>query len=157
MRYKLDDKTWNKLYKCLKKIPKIYVGNEQKVRIFIEAVHWVMRTGVTWRDIPQELGLWNSIIKRFSGWTDKKVWETLHQELIEEPDMEWLLLNSTVWNNSEKHNQRNVERYGSVGKSRRKNEPIIDEESVKKVTQKQVASSNRHYRGTLSWARSRGR
>lgn len=96
MRHKLDDQTWTKLYTCLKKIPKIYVGNEQKVRIFIEAVHWVMRTGSPWRDIPQELGLWNSIFKRFSRWADENVWERLHQELIEEPDMEWLLLDSTV-------------------------------------------------------------
>jgi transposase len=74
----------------------IYTGNEGKCRNFVDAVHWVMRTGAQWRDLPSELGKWNSVFKRFGRWSDKDVWNKLHQQLLEEPDMEWLLLDSTV-------------------------------------------------------------
>ena len=96
VRHKIDDTKWNKLYACLKMTPGIYTGDEQKVRIFVDAIHWIMRTGAQWRDLPEEFGKSNSIYKRFSRWSDKGVWEKLHEQLIEEPDMEWLLLDSTV-------------------------------------------------------------
>jgi transposase len=95
-RHKLDNADWSKMYACLKIIPGIYIGNEEKSRHFVEAGHWVMRTGAQWRDLPHELGKWNTIFKRFARWSDKGIWEKVHQGLIEEPDMEWLLIDSTV-------------------------------------------------------------
>ena len=55
-----------------------------------------MRTGAQWRDIPSELGNWNSIFKRFGGWADPGIWDGMLEYFIDEPDMEWLLLDSTV-------------------------------------------------------------
>ncbi|MCO5197507.1 MAG: IS5 family transposase [Anaerolineae bacterium] len=76
--------------------PGIYVGNEAKTRAFVDAVHWRMRTGAPWEDLPAEFGKPNSIFKRFARWSDSGVWEKLHQHFIEDPDMEWLLLDSSV-------------------------------------------------------------
>jgi transposase len=55
-----------------------------------------MRTGAQWRDVPDEFGKWNTIFKRFARWSDKGIWGKLHEHFIEEPDMEWLLIDSTV-------------------------------------------------------------
>ena len=96
VRHRLNDKKWQKIYGCLKKIPNTYTGNEEKSRNFVEGVHWVMRTGAQWRDLPSEFGKWNSVYKRFGRWSDKGIWDKLHQALIKEPDMEWLLIDSTV-------------------------------------------------------------
>lgn len=96
IRHRLDDSNWNKIYACLKITPGIYVGNEEKSRTFVDAVHWIMRTGAQWRDLPRELGKGNTVFKRFARWSDKGVWEQLHQQFINEPDMEWLLIDSTV-------------------------------------------------------------
>ena len=96
IRHRLDDKNWDKIYGCLKQIPGIYTGNEEKCRHFVDSVHWILRTGAPWRDLPSELGQWNAVYKRFSRWSDKGVWDTIHQALIQEPDMEWLLIDSTI-------------------------------------------------------------
>lgn len=47
-------------------------------------------------DLPAELGKGNSAFKRFARWSDKNVWGQLHELFIEDPDMEWFLLDSTV-------------------------------------------------------------
>lgn len=96
IRHRIEDSNWNKIYASLKMIPGIYVGNEEKCRTFVDAVHWMMRTGIQWRDLPDEFGKWNSVFKRFANWSDKGVWKQVHQQLIEEPDLEWLLIDSTV-------------------------------------------------------------
>ncbi len=96
VRHRLDDETWEKLYKYLKARPRIHTGNEEKCRKFVDAVHWIMRTGAQWRDLPEVHGKWNSIFKRFGRWADKGIWAELYEHFIDEPDMEWLLLDSTV-------------------------------------------------------------
>lgn len=96
VRHRLHDKTWNKLYPCLQTITGIYTGKEEKTRRFLDAVHWIMRTGAPWEDLPAELGKGNSVFKRFANWSDKNVWGQLHEHFVDDPDMEWLLLDSTV-------------------------------------------------------------
>lgn len=96
VRHRIDDSTWDKIYVYLKARPKIHTGNEEKSRIFVDAVHWIMRTGAQWRDLPEELGNWNAVFKRFGRWSEKGIWDELHKHFIDEPDMEWLLIDSTV-------------------------------------------------------------
>lgn len=96
IRHRLDDSIWGKVYTYLKSCPKIHTSNEAKCRLFVDAVHWRMRTGVQWRDLPNELGNWNSVFKRFGRWADEGIWDKMHEYFIDEPDMEWLLLDSTV-------------------------------------------------------------
>ena len=93
---RLDDTTWDRIYSYLKLTPRIYTGNEQKTRTFVEAVYWIMRTGAQWRDLPIEFGKWNSVYSRFTNWTDREVWTKMLDNFSEDPDMEWLLLDSSV-------------------------------------------------------------
>lgn len=95
-RHRLDESTWHEIYAYLKGRPRIHTGNEEKCRIFVDAVHWIMRTGAQWRDLPSERGNWNAVFKRFGRWSDKGIWDELHEHFIDEPDMEWLLIDSTV-------------------------------------------------------------
>lgn len=96
IRHRLDDSTWDKIDAYLKVRPKIHTGNEAACRIFVDAVHWIMRTGAQWRDVPEALGKGNTVFKRFARWSDKGIWAELHAHFIDEPDMEWLLIDSTV-------------------------------------------------------------
>ena len=51
-------------------------------RGFVEAVLWLGRTGVGWRDLPPHLGQWHRVYVRFSRWRDKGVWEKVTATLI---------------------------------------------------------------------------
>jgi putative transposase len=65
-------------------------------RLFVDAVLWVARTGAPWRDLPPELGNWNSTWRRFSRWAERGVRDRLFAALAEEPDFEYVILDATI-------------------------------------------------------------
>ena len=64
-------------------------------RAFINAVLWILRTGAPWRDLPPDYGNWKNTHRRFFRWRDKGVWERILAEIIDEPDMEWLMIDAS--------------------------------------------------------------
>ena len=65
-------------------------------RLFVEAVLWIVRTGAPWRDLPEVLGNWNSVARRFSRWSAKGVWHRIFAATADDPDFEYLILDSTI-------------------------------------------------------------
>jgi transposase len=65
-------------------------------RLFVDAVLWLVRAGAPWRDLPEEFGKWNSVFRRFRRWARKGVWKRLFTELGENPDFEYLIIDSTI-------------------------------------------------------------
>lgn len=65
-------------------------------RMFVEGVLWIVRTGSPWRDLPQVFGEWNSVFRRFSRWSAKGVWERIFTALSDDPDFEYLIIDSTI-------------------------------------------------------------
>jgi transposase len=64
-------------------------------RRFIDAVLYVARTGIPWRDLPERLGNWNSVWRRFDRWSRKGTWRVVFA-VLQDSDLEWLILDSTV-------------------------------------------------------------
>jgi len=84
VRLILTDKAWGQLSAALAEIrPKS--GNPGKlcVRLFIEAVLYIARTGEPWRDLPKFFGNWEAVYMRFRRWeangTWRRLWELLRQ------------------------------------------------------------------------------
>lgn len=63
-------------------------------RLFVDAVIYVLKTGIPWEDLPARFGKFNSIWKRFDRWCAAGVWERMAQALGE-PDLEEVQLDST--------------------------------------------------------------
>jgi transposase len=64
-------------------------------RLFVDAVLWIGKTGAPWRDLPERFGKSNSVWRRFDRWATKGVWLRIF-EALKDPDLEWLILDSTV-------------------------------------------------------------
>ena len=87
---------WSRVYGFLRAQPGIYVGQEASTRRFVEAVLWMARAGSSWRLLPDEVGKWNSIYKRFARWQEKGIWQDLLDHLAADADLEWVMIDSTV-------------------------------------------------------------
>lgn len=65
-------------------------------RLFVEAILWLARTGVPWRDLPDYFGNWNSVFIRFSRWSKDGVWDRLFTAMADDPDFEYIKIDSTI-------------------------------------------------------------
>lgn len=93
---KLSDDEWAKLIAGLKEIVGIRVGCESAYRQFVEAVLWILRGGAQWRFLPERLGHWNSVFKRFARWSRFGVWEKILDNLSRKADLQNVCIDSTV-------------------------------------------------------------
>ena len=94
--YKLSPDQWWKIVCFLRLCPNVYVGNQDECRRFVEGVIWINRTGAQWRELPERFGKWNSVYKRYTRWCDNEVWQRMHEYFVQDPDMEYLIPDSTV-------------------------------------------------------------
>ena len=82
LRLLLTDKIFDQLEPILLEIkPKVGSPPQQSDRMFIEAVLYVARTGIPWRDLPDELGNYSAVYNRLKRWKINGTWERLWLEL----------------------------------------------------------------------------
>ena len=62
----------------------------------LEGILWIVRTGAPWRDLPQHIGKWFTVWKRFRRWALNGVFEKVFKALSGEPDMEYALMDGTI-------------------------------------------------------------
>lgn len=84
------------MHEFLRSCPGARIGDPSTCRRFIEGVLWIARSGAQWRLLPTCYGKWNSVYKRFARWSDQDIWQRLHQHFAGDPDLEYLILDSTV-------------------------------------------------------------
>src|SRR6188474_1662166 len=95
VRLQLDDRKWGKIAAILaERRGPGRRGNDN--RKFVEAVLWWRRTGVPWRDLPDEFGPWKTVFNRFDRWSKKGNWHRLFAALKTDVDDEWHSLDSTI-------------------------------------------------------------
>ena len=95
-RYELSDEQWRRISELLPG----KVGDPGRTgsdnRLFVNGVLWVLRSGAHWHDLPERYGKWKSVHKRFTRWARAGVWERIFEHLIDDPDNDYVMLDSTM-------------------------------------------------------------
>jgi putative transposase len=84
-------------------------------RTFLEAVLWIARTGAPWRDLPESFGPWSRTYVRFNRWGHKGVWANIFAVLAQDPDFEYVMIDSTIVR---------AHQHSAGGKGGRNNKPL---------------------------------
>jgi len=65
-------------------------------RKFLDALLWLARAGGRWRDLPERLGNYRSVKRRYYRWIEMGVLDDILMALAREADLEWLMIDSTI-------------------------------------------------------------
>ncbi len=95
IHYYIKEVFWSSILLFLKSQKGIHTNDEVKLRLFIEAVFYVLRTGCQWRMLPFYYGKCRSIHKRFKDWCDKGIFSRLFKS-VQSPDLQEVMLDSTI-------------------------------------------------------------
>jgi len=96
MQYHIKEQEWEQIYCSLKSIRAIHIYNEHKLRLFVEAIYYMVRSGCQWRLLPKFYGNWRAIHARFQAWSSRKIWDKVLQQNQNDPDMELVMIDSTI-------------------------------------------------------------
>jgi transposase len=93
-RKMLTDQTWEFYKETFPETGRVY--NKYEHRMTLEGILYRLRTGIQWRDLPEEFGLWNTVFRRFNLWSKKGILENVFQQLASDNDPEWLFLDGSI-------------------------------------------------------------
>src|SRR6478672_10454816 len=94
-RHAISDADWARIEHLPPGRPGDPGWTSRDTRLFVAAVLYVAKTGIPWRDLPERFGHWDTAYKRFSRWARKGTWKGVF-EALQDADLEWLILDSTV-------------------------------------------------------------
>lgn len=93
---RLTDEQWARLSPMMPGGCKGKRGPRTNNRLFMDAVLWMARAGARWRDLPERLGDYRTVKRRYYDWIERGVFADIFQALGSEPDLEWLSIDSTI-------------------------------------------------------------
>jgi transposase len=64
--------------------------------MFLDALLWMARSGGRWRDLPERLGAYAIVKRRYYRWIEMGVLDDMLAVLAREADLEWLMIDSTI-------------------------------------------------------------
>ena len=87
MRYVLTDERWAAMEPLVQQAKAHKGGRPPKVgdRLFFEALLYLARTAVPWRDLPAEFGRWDAVYNRFRRWVASGALRRLFDGLTADP------------------------------------------------------------------------
>ena len=123
MRYMLTDELWAALHPLVDQAKQNPRGPKPKLpdRAFFEALLYLARTGIPWRDLPSEFGRWDAVYNRFRRWVASGSLRVLFELLTKEPqfgEVRRVLIDSTIVR-AHQHAagaQRKKKRSGPIGR-----------------------------------------
>jgi putative transposase len=101
MRYMLTDDRWAAMEPLVTGAKRHRGGQPPAVpdRTFFEALLYLARTGVAWRDLPGEFGRWDAVYNRFRRWVASGGLRRLFEAMTDAPQLgefRRVLIDSTI-------------------------------------------------------------
>lgn len=119
--YDIPESLWQKLEQILPVEGSPRGGRPAgDIRIFLNAIHWMLRTGAPWRALPQEYGSWKTVYSRFRRWQKRGYLTAILEILTLEADMENIMIDGTFVH-AHKHSvgaRRSAGSNQAIGRSR---------------------------------------
>jgi transposase len=78
MRFDLSDEEWALLVPLLPKNRKSARVDDRRI---LNAIFYVLRTGMPWRDLPERYGPYTTAYNRFNRWSRRGIWKRIFDEL----------------------------------------------------------------------------
>ena len=94
-RHALRDEQWNKIKDFLPGREGHVGGTAADNRLFVDAVIFRYRTGVSWRDLPERFGDGVAVHRRYRRWCVSGVFARVFEALALDADGEYMSLDST--------------------------------------------------------------
>ena len=93
---RLTDDQWNRLSPLMPGGCKGKRGPRSNNRLFIDAILFMARSGGRWRDLPRELGHYQTVKRRYYDWISRGALDAILKALSLEPGLEWVCVDSTI-------------------------------------------------------------
>jgi transposase len=95
-RHGLRDDQWERIQEFLPGRAGHVGVTAKDNRLFVDAVLYRYRTGISWRDLPERYGPWKAVHTRFTRWAKRGIWATLFEHLAADADPEYAMIDSTI-------------------------------------------------------------
>lgn len=100
MRYVLTDEHWAAMEPMVLEAKRHKGGQRPRLsdRNFFEAVLYLARTGIPWRDLPSEFGNWDAVYNRWRRWVYSGALQRLFEAMTADPkfgDIRRVLIDAT--------------------------------------------------------------
>ena len=92
----LRDDQWERLKEFVPGGRKGKRGPRTDNRRFLNALLWMARSGARWRDLPEQLGDYETVKRRYYRWIEMGALDGILAALAREADLEWLMIDSTI-------------------------------------------------------------
>lgn len=101
MRYMITDELWAALGPVVDQAKRNRCGQKPALpdRQFLEALLYIARTSIPWRDLPSEFGAFDAVYNRFRRWVASGSLARLFELLTADPtfgDVRRVLIDSTI-------------------------------------------------------------
>lgn len=101
MRFMITDELWAALGPVVAASKRNRQGPQPLLseRMFFEALLYLARTGIAWRDLPSEFGAWDAVYNRFRRWVFSGSLQTLFENLTADPqfgEIRRVFIDSTI-------------------------------------------------------------
>jgi len=93
MRFDLSDDEWTLLEPLMPKSRKSGRADDRKI---MNAIFYVLRTGMPWRDLPERYGPYTTAYNRFNRWSRRGIWKKIFDKLASKSRDSLHLIDSTI-------------------------------------------------------------